>query len=62
MAENCDLCDQPITDNFVDGRTRMGPWACMCMQCHRKNGVGLGLGKGQLFVIQPDGTYKKVAG
>ena len=46
---NCDFCEEPIEAFFVDGRTKQGPWANMCLRCHTQNGIGLGLGKGQLF-------------
>jgi hypothetical protein len=42
--EKCDLCETPITDEFVDGKTRMGPWANMDIRCHNQVGVGLGTG------------------
>ena len=38
-----------ITETFVDGATRGGPWAIMCITCHRTHGVGLGTGKGQMY-------------
>jgi hypothetical protein len=34
---------------FIDGRTRMGPWACMCPPCFEDVGVGLGTGRGQKY-------------
>ena len=58
----CDTCDKPITSTFVDGATIMGPWGNMCLGCHRKFGVGLGTGKGQLFRKQPDGSFLKTEG
>ena len=58
----CQLCNVPTPDTFVDGRTRMGPWGYMCLPCHRTNGVGLGLGKGQLYEKQTDGNFLKVQG
>jgi len=42
----CDFCGK---EGVIDGRTKMGPWAFMCRECHKKYGVGLGLGKGQLL-------------
>lgn len=47
---------------FVDGRTQMGPWANMCMTCHRRHGVGLGTGKGQRYTRQADGRWLKTGG
>jgi hypothetical protein len=34
-----------------DGKTHSGPWANMCDDCFERNGVGLGLGKGQELVL-----------
>lgn len=47
----CDLCSKPLVDTFVDGKTSFGPWGIMCRPCHRKHGIGLGLGRGQLYDI-----------
>ena len=58
----CDICQTVITDRFVDGRTKSGPWANMCLPCYEKHGVGLGTGSGQLFVKAPDGTFAKLKG
>jgi hypothetical protein len=58
----CDICTKPIAVGFVDGRTRMGPWACMCLMCHRSHGVGLGTGKGQQYQRNADGKFEKIAG
>jgi len=46
----CDICDGRIPKTFVDGATRMGPWAVMCPACHASHGVGLGTGRGQKYV------------
>jgi cytochrome c553 len=58
----CDLCTTPITDTFIDGKTIMGPWANMCSTCHEDKGVGLGLGRGQLYGKQADGRWLKTKG
>lgn len=34
---------------FVDGATRLGPWAVMCLDCHPHIGRGLGTGRGQMY-------------
>ena len=47
--EKCDICSCKIEDDFIDGRTKYGPWANMCPACHCKDGVGLGTGKGQKY-------------
>lgn len=46
---------------FVDGKTKMGPWACMCIRCHDRYGVGLGMGKGQRYTRQADGRWLKTS-
>lgn len=56
----CQLCDQPITDTFIDGRTMWGPWACMCKECWEEKGDGLGTGRGQMYGRQPDGRFLKI--
>ncbi len=47
---------------FVDGRTKDGPWAIMCMKCFTTQGLGLGTGRGQLYRLQPNNTWLKVSG
>jgi hypothetical protein len=45
----CDFCkDQAV----VDGKTRFGPWANMCLIHFAAHGIGLGLGKGQFLVVE----------
>lgn len=70
--EACDLISDPrfgtkhdnISEKgeFVDGRLRVGPWANMCMTCHKTHGVGLGTGLGQRFTRQADGRWLKTGG
>ncbi len=58
----CDLCEcQLESAPFVDGATRHGPFAIMCLTCHKTEGTGLGKGKGQRYELK-DGTYVKTAG
>jgi hypothetical protein len=52
----------PITNFFVDGKTKMGPWATMAPPSYAKHGVGTGTGKGQMYNKQPDGKWLKVKG
>ena len=51
IPKYCDICKKPLKIFFVDGRTKMGPWAIMCSSCHREHGVGIGIGKGQKYSI-----------
>lgn len=53
---------QKIENEFIDGKTQMGPWAFMTPTSFRSLGVGLGLGKGQRYVKQSDGQWLKVEG
>lgn len=48
--ECCDLCQTPIEEVFVDGKTIHGPWGIMCAVCAMSKGVGLGEGMGQLYI------------
>lgn len=43
----CDICGAKAT---IDGKTKFGPWAYMCTECHKRDGVGFGIGKGQKLV------------
>lgn len=55
--------DATIVDEFIDGKTRMGPWALMTLATWRRLGVGrLGVGYGQRYQKQPDGKWLKVEG
>ena len=57
--KECDFCRAPLKGKpHVDGKTFFGPWANMCLPCHAANGMGLGLGKGQMF----DANNVKIAG
>lgn len=51
---HCDICGRTLSNSgiFVDGKTRQGPWAIMCTHCHSSRGVGLGVGKGQKYVME----------
>jgi hypothetical protein len=61
--DKCQMCEKPIGDIFIDGRTSLGPWANMCQSCHRRKGVGLGTGKGQKYQRDPQtGEFVKIEG
>ena len=57
----CDICHKHITEVFIDGRTKMGPWAAMCEDCFKSYGVGLGVGQGQEYQLI-DGDWVKTEG
>ncbi len=53
----------PISDEFVDGRTSRGAWAVMTPASFRRHGVGeVGHGAGQRYRRQGDGRWLKVEG
>jgi hypothetical protein len=54
---------QPITNEFIDGKTKMGPWATMSPASWKRYGIGaLGTGFGQRYKKQDDGRWLKVQG
>ena len=55
----CDICHATIADRYVDGKTKVGPWANMCLRCHKTKGVGLGLGKGQMYDVKTGEQIKE---
>lgn len=36
IKAKCDFCDKPA---YVDGATKMGPWAYMCQEHFEQNGI-----------------------
>jgi hypothetical protein len=59
----CDLCQRPLADTFIDGAVKpQGSWGNLDLACHRKFGVGLGTGKGQMYKRQADGRWLKTEG
>ena len=58
----CDLCDEPLGKDFVDGQTRTGQWGILCPQCHHDEGRGLGVGRGQQYLRTPEDKWLKVDG
>jgi len=48
--KQCDICECSLLGRaYVDGVTLLGPWANMCLECHRTCGCGLGTGFGQRY-------------
>jgi hypothetical protein len=47
--KKCQLTGANITTAFIDGKTKMGPWAIMSPEAHKVNGCGLGQGRGQRY-------------
>jgi hypothetical protein len=52
----------PIEGMFIDGKTKVGPWAIMTPRSHKMNGVGLGTGRGQRYLKTPADRWLKVEG
>ncbi len=61
-VEDADDFLDPISDIFIDGRTKMGPWAIMTPKSWAIHGVGLGTGFGQKYQRQSDNQWLKVEG
>ena len=57
-----DVSGRVCEEFLVDGRTRGGPWAVMTVDEHARLGVGLGVGRGQLYKRDGEGRYWKVCG
>lgn len=52
-----------IIDEFIDGRTKDGPWAIMTTTSWAAHGVGrLGEGYGQRYELFSDGKWRKMEG
>jgi hypothetical protein len=58
--ERCNLCEHKLEGIFIDGRTKRGAWAYMCVRCHELSGVGLGTGNGQAYQKRADGKFEKL--
>lgn len=56
----CQICDRPIAEVFVDGKTQWDCWACMCKDCWETHGEGLGVGLGQMYGRQEDGRWLNI--
>jgi hypothetical protein len=54
---------KPYVDEMIDGKTKMGPWACMTPGSWLLHGVRkLGTGFGQKYSRQPTCRWLKVEG
>jgi hypothetical protein len=57
--ENCDICEKPMTNKFVDGPTKMGSWANMCEYCADRFWR---YPMGETYEKQSDGRWLKIRG
>lgn len=56
----CSFCK--TTEARYDAKTRIGPWANMCLHCFEYYGIGLGEGLGQELVhedLKPRSTFRE---
>lgn len=62
----CDVCGDSILEIFVDCKTKMGPWGCLCVDCHTQHGFGFGVGRGQKYqkieCVPPPCRWVKIEG
>lgn len=49
LPSKCDICGYKGNTTIIDGKTHAGPWAYMCVDCHKDYGLGLGIGVGQKY-------------
>lgn len=59
---NCDLCHGSFGNVMYDCKTRYGAWGNLCHYCWMAEGKPLGLGRGQKYKKQSDGSWLKVDG
>ena len=50
----CDFCATEIVDSAAryDAKTMGGPWAKMCERHFKAHGIGLGIGRGQRYLLR----------
>jgi len=51
---NCDFDQDTKVPAAYDGKTKFGPWANMCERHFKVYGLGLGIGRGQKFVLKKE--------
>ena len=62
IPNRCDLCKCAITHKFYDAHLKIGCAANVCPSCFLFEGIGLGIGRGQEYTKQKNGSYKQTAG
>ena len=63
--ETCGMCSKDLKEEkyYVDGALKLsGAWTYMCPKCFFEHGEGIGLGEGQLYIQETDGSWLLVAG
>ena len=62
FVKPADAFGSSIQNEFVDGKTTLGPWAIMAPISYQTYGMGLGIGYGQKYQKQEDGKWLRVDG
>ena len=62
FVKSTDDFNSPIIDEFIDGKTTLGPWGFMTPESYNIYGIGLGIGYGQKYVKQENGKWLQVEG
>lgn len=62
--QTCDYCSKELNNDkyLIDGATKQGPWAYMCVDCFRKYGTLIKWGYGQLYQKIDEDEWLLVAG
>jgi hypothetical protein len=58
---DCSVCGEPLNGEFVDGVMRHAGWGYLHPSCHKAEGIGLGTGRGHLYLRMEDGSYRRAA-
>lgn len=62
-SRTCDFCHREINDILIDGKTKEGPWATMCTECHSLYGYNkFGTGIGQKYKKNSENQFVKIEG
>lgn len=56
---DCSVCGEPLNGEFVDGVMAYAGWGYQHPECHKTHGIGLGHGRGHLYLKEADGSYRK---
>ena len=59
IPKKCDLCVNPIKEEFYDAKTKQGRWGILCTKCFKSFGIALGTGFGQHYIREGKNFVKK---
>lgn len=54
FVERFPKCELYGKEAHYDAKTLWGPWAFLCVNCFKRYGIGLGVGKGQELKISAE--------